>query len=165
MTWWAHGGISKLFFLDHFSPYSNLTGDTMVRFVIYCVSKVESFWKSHKIWKSLPHAFDKLCFLLKFWISELLFESFFLFNFQLWSKLDLKKEQLSNTLSFYGSKIILDNLNHFGWVTIVLDGSISFYTGPTYVRKVWFVPDQNNFYCPKSFRTRHKGALKMTQIN
>ena len=49
MTWWAHGGISKIFFLHHFSssflgqkflkfhPYSILTGETRVEFVIYCV--------------------------------------------------------------------------------------------------------------------------------
>ena len=49
ITRWAHGGISKIFFLDHFSsiifrpemlkfhPYSILTGDTRVEFVLYCV--------------------------------------------------------------------------------------------------------------------------------
>ena len=41
--------------------------------------KVEAFWKGHKIWKNIPHAFDKRCFLLKFWISELSFESLFSF--------------------------------------------------------------------------------------
>ena len=38
MTWWVHGGISKIFFLDH--PYSILTGDTRVEFVIYRVLRV-----------------------------------------------------------------------------------------------------------------------------
>ena len=49
ITWWAHGGISKNIFprplfiiifrpeMLKFHPYSILTGDTRVEFVIYCV--------------------------------------------------------------------------------------------------------------------------------
>ena len=48
MTWCANGGISKIFFLDHFSPsflgqkysYSILTGQTKVEFVIYWVLRL-----------------------------------------------------------------------------------------------------------------------------
>ena len=44
MTWWAHGGISKIFIFRpevlKFHPYSILTGDTRNEFVIYCVLRV-----------------------------------------------------------------------------------------------------------------------------
>ena len=40
--------------------------------------------------------------------------------------------KLTAALSFYGSKIILDRPNHFGWVPIVLDGSNLFWSGPNH---------------------------------
>ena len=55
-NWLAHGGISKIFFLHHFSssflgqkflkfhPYSILTGETRVEFVIYCVLSYLKTW-------------------------------------------------------------------------------------------------------------------------
>ena len=75
-------------------------------------------------------------------------------------------------LSFYGSKIILDRPNYFGWLPIILDGSNSFWTGPNHfgqfqitktspeksnwnlTKMIWTCPkqigpDQNNLYITK----------------
>ena len=79
-------------------------------------------------------------------------------------------------LSFYGSKIILDHPNQFGWVPIVLDGPNLFWSGPNHFGQIqiikispeksnvnltkmiwiwpkWFGTEQNNLDGPKSFWT------------
>ena len=52
MTWCAHGGISKIFFLDHFTPsflgQKILTGQTKVEFVIYWVLRQVQVGVDHK---------------------------------------------------------------------------------------------------------------------
>ena len=44
--------------------------------------------------------------------------------------------QMTNVLSFYGSKMILDSKNHFGRVPIVFVGSNSFWSGPMSIHTI-----------------------------
>ena len=46
---------------------------------------------------------------------------------------------LTDALSFYGSKIILDQPNHFGRVPIVLNGSNSFWSGQNHFGQVQII--------------------------
>ena len=105
------------------------------------------------------------------------------FKMPLWLFYDCEiGAQSMYALSFYGSKIMLDQPNNFGRVPIVLDGSNLFWSGPNHFGQVqiikispkksnlnltkiiWtrtkqFVLVQNNLVSPKSFwtnrRTRH----------
>ena len=50
-----------------------------------------------------------------------------------------KKHENDNALSFYGSKMILDFPNNFDWVSIVLDGSNLFWSGPNHFWQVQII--------------------------
>ena len=53
----------------------------------------------------------------------------------------------TDALSFYGSKMILDRPNYFGWVRIVLDGSNSFWSCSNHFGKVQIIkisPEKSN---------------------
>ena len=62
----------------------------------------------------------------------------------------------SNTLSLYGSKIILDRPNNFGRVPIVLDGSNLFWFGPNHFGQVQIIkisPEKSNLNLNKMICT------------
>ena len=108
-----------------------------------------------------------------------------------WGKIYLLSNFLSsNTLSFYGSKIILDRPNNFGWVPIFLDESNLFWFGPNHfgqvqiieitpekynlnlTKMIWtrpkrFGPDQKNLYSSKTIWTvqNHFGPIEGQGIN
>ena len=59
---------------------------------------------------------------------------------------------VTNALSFYGSKIILDCPNHFGRVSIVLDGSNSFWSCPNHFGNFQIIkisPEKSNLNLTK----------------
>ena len=62
-------------------------------------------------------------------------------------------------MSFYGSKMILDRPNYFGWVWIILDGSNSFWSGPNHFGQVQIIkisPEKSNLNLTKMIWTQPK---------